>query len=125
MEDYFHYDIAYVENITDVDDKIILRAHMNLLQTVVQQLRKGLGTKIPNEAKDAFKTADAILDISRLTKPTLVELKSAVATIKALGKKFGKPFIDIMHTISFNSLTYFTQMQWLLTYWRNSQILLV
>ncbi|VEU37893.1 unnamed protein product [Pseudo-nitzschia multistriata] len=31
MEDYFHYDLLYQVNITDVDDKIILRARQNKL----------------------------------------------------------------------------------------------
>lgn len=31
MEDYFHYDVFYQVNITDVDDKIILRARQNKL----------------------------------------------------------------------------------------------
>merc|ERR1712166_716541 len=31
MEDYFHYDVQYIMNITDIDDKIILRARQNKL----------------------------------------------------------------------------------------------
>ena len=31
MEDYFHFDLLYQVNITDVDDKIILRARQNKL----------------------------------------------------------------------------------------------
>jgi cysteinyl-tRNA synthetase len=37
MEDYFGYDITYQVNITDIDDKIILRARRNhLLATFAQ-----------------------------------------------------------------------------------------
>jgi cysteinyl-tRNA synthetase len=31
LTDYFKYDVSYVMNITDVDDKIILRARRNHL----------------------------------------------------------------------------------------------
>ena len=33
MEDYFHFDLLYQVNITDIDDKIILRARQNKLMT--------------------------------------------------------------------------------------------
>jgi cysteinyl-tRNA synthetase len=34
MEDYFGYDVTYHVNITDIDDKIILRARRNHLVEV-------------------------------------------------------------------------------------------
>ena len=37
MEDYFDYDVTFVMNITDVDDKIVLRARRNHL---LQQYQK-------------------------------------------------------------------------------------
>lgn len=40
MEDYFGYNILFVMNVTDVDDKIILRARRNHL---LEQFRKGSG----------------------------------------------------------------------------------
>ena len=43
MQDYFHYDVFYQVNITDVDDKIILRARQNKL--VKDYTEKVLGEK--------------------------------------------------------------------------------
>ena len=40
LEDYFKYDVLYVENITDIDDKIIKKANIEILNEnirVVQQ----------------------------------------------------------------------------------------
>jgi len=37
MTDYFHYNVLYQVNITDIDDKIILRARQNLLLENLQQ----------------------------------------------------------------------------------------
>ena len=39
MEDYFDYDVTFVMNITDVDDKIVLRARRNYL---LQQYQKDM-----------------------------------------------------------------------------------
>ncbi len=39
MEDYFDYDVTFVMNITDVDDKIVLRARRNHL---LQQYQKDM-----------------------------------------------------------------------------------
>merc|ERR1711965_254603 len=36
LMDYFGFDILYVMNITDIDDKIILRTHLNHLTSMVQ-----------------------------------------------------------------------------------------
>jgi len=52
MEDYFHYDVFYQVNITDVDDKIILRARQNKLvedytnKVTMQNDLKGLETYV-------------------------------------------------------------------------------
>jgi cysteinyl-tRNA synthetase len=38
LEDYFGYNVTYVMNVTDVDDKIILRARRNhLLETFLKE----------------------------------------------------------------------------------------
>lgn len=39
MEDYFDFDVTFVMNITDVDDKIVLRARRNYL---LQQYQKDM-----------------------------------------------------------------------------------
>ena len=50
MEDYFDYDVTFVMNITDVDDKIVLRARRNHL---LQQYQKGMSdpTKVQTHLK--------------------------------------------------------------------------
>ena len=37
MEDYFDFDVTFVMNITDVDDKIVLRARRNYLLQQYQE----------------------------------------------------------------------------------------
>jgi len=44
MEDYFHFDLLYQLNITDVDDKIILRARQNKLMADYQSETQDLAT---------------------------------------------------------------------------------
>jgi len=50
MEDYFHFDLLYQVNITDVDDKIILRARQNKLMK--DYTRNALEKKNLAEVKD-------------------------------------------------------------------------
>lgn len=38
VEDYFHYNVVYIVNVTDVDDKIIKKANRVLVFTLVQLL---------------------------------------------------------------------------------------
>jgi len=40
LSDYFHYDVFYVMNITDVDDKIIVRARRNFLMKGYEEENK-------------------------------------------------------------------------------------
>ncbi len=53
LADYFHYDVFYVMNITDVDDKIILRARRNFL---VGEYEKKMTdkSKVIADSKEAF-----------------------------------------------------------------------
>jgi hypothetical protein len=53
LEDYFGYDIWYVMNITDIDDKLIMRAHRRRLQASVD----ALGTVIITYNNDLRATA--------------------------------------------------------------------
>jgi len=55
LTDYFGYDIFYVMNITDVDDKIILRARQNYLFDLYQKGAKDLN-KVCKDVQDSIKT---------------------------------------------------------------------
>jgi len=57
LEDYFHYDVNYVMNITDIDDKIIMRARRDYLvrqylesppsrEQIIQDARLGYASHI-------------------------------------------------------------------------------
>lgn len=39
LEDYFGFNVTYVINVTDVDDKIIKKANLNLLKDIVEELK--------------------------------------------------------------------------------------
>jgi cysteinyl-tRNA synthetase len=46
LEDYFGYNVSYVINITDVDDKIIKKANLNLLKDIVEELKVELNCNL-------------------------------------------------------------------------------
>jgi cysteinyl-tRNA synthetase len=51
LQDYFHYDVTFVQNVTDIDDKIIIRARQNyLFDQFTESL--GEGDSIPQEVID-------------------------------------------------------------------------
>ena len=58
LEDYFGYSILYVMNITDVEDKIILRARRNHLLKQYLQQHSGDSTKVMGDAKAALAAAE-------------------------------------------------------------------
>eukprot|EP01006_Ploeotia_vitrea_P017260 TRINITY_DN48351_c0_g1_i1.p1 TRINITY_DN48351_c0_g1~~TRINITY_DN48351_c0_g1_i1.p1 ORF type:complete len:118 (+),score=29.52 TRINITY_DN48351_c0_g1_i1:47-400(+) len=62
VEEYFHYDVIYQVNITDIDDKIILRARHNHL---IQQYRDA---KHPLEKVFADATAAVEATVQTLLK---------------------------------------------------------
>ena len=55
LEDYFHYDVLYQVNITDVDDKIILRARQNKL--IADYTKQSLDSKDYNSVKTYVQSA--------------------------------------------------------------------
>lgn len=60
MTDYFGYAVTYVMNVTDIDDKIIIRIHYNRLRDVIAKADalKMEPTEVVQTAKAAF-TADS------------------------------------------------------------------
>ena len=59
LEDYFGYSILYVMNITDVEDKIILRARRNYLLKQYLEENSGNSSKVLTDAKAALASAEA------------------------------------------------------------------
>jgi len=83
MMDYFGIDIMYVMNITDIDDKIILRTHMNHLEAMLTAL----------EAQSGPDLAAAITAARELLegKPGLQELISAQNDVSSAAAAAGLP----------------------------------
>ncbi len=87
MEDYFGYNINYVMNITDIDDKIILRARRNYLiseytkkandiQTVINDLNNAFQQSIVKRNDTISKLEETLLSVeSRYMKETKESLK--------------------------------------------------
>jgi cysteinyl-tRNA synthetase len=61
IEDYFHYNIKYVVNITDVDDKIIKKANLLLLKKIINSIKnednniQNIKSRIEEDSKIAEK----------------------------------------------------------------------
>lgn len=51
LTDYFNYDVMYVMNITDIDDKIIKRARQNYLYEKYASETKNLATVVGDAAQ--------------------------------------------------------------------------
>lgn len=55
LQDYFHYDIHFVMNITDIDDKIIIGARQRYLLNKFTAENKTLNDRLVAEVQDAWK----------------------------------------------------------------------
>lgn len=80
---YFGYDLLYVMNITDIDDKIILRTHRNHLEASIEQI-----TRAPSS--DAMLSAmQAARKVLGEAKPTLTQFMQAQAGLCEAASKSG------------------------------------
>jgi len=43
MTDYFRYDVRFIMNVTDIDDKIVMRAHLKRSEAVLAEAKSGAG----------------------------------------------------------------------------------
>lgn len=57
LEDYFGYNVVYVMNVTDIDDKIILRARRNYLLDQYKQEVEGDLERVLNDGRAALRQA--------------------------------------------------------------------
>ena len=78
MTDYFHYNVLYQINTTDIDDKIILRARQNELLRQLEEDKSVDYAKLVELAKDALEEAKAKSD----EKKTAIEAALEEATAK-------------------------------------------
>ena len=89
LTDYFGFDILYVMNITDIDDKIILRTHLNHLVAMVDAVhahKAASDAALPDVLKCALKVAE---DTLALPKPGLPELLAAQRDLAAAAVESG------------------------------------
>ena len=83
MLDYFGFDIMYVMNITDIDDKIILRTHRNHLEQMLAAVRAQLEeAAAANDAavEEACNGAQQALGSKEQNLPQLVEAGRTLRT---------------------------------------------
>jgi cysteinyl-tRNA synthetase len=73
MSDYFHYNVLYQVNTTDIDDKIILRARQNELMRQLEEDASVDFEKLKSMAKEALEEAKAKSEEKRLAIEAAVE----------------------------------------------------
>ena len=79
--DYFGFDILYVMNITDIDDKIILRTHFNHLRDMVRTVANA--DEADQKITHARKAAEAVLSEPKPELIKLLDAQKALATATA------------------------------------------
>jgi len=107
MLDYFGFDIMYVMNITDIDDKIILRTHRNHLEQMLAAVRAQLEeAAAANDAaaEEACNDAQQALGSNEQNLPQLVEAGRALRT--AAGGAGLEPPAECDVQEAFTRLTY-------------------
>ena len=77
LEDYFGYKITFVMNVTDVDDKIILRARRDFL---FETYRKEHDTVTPEVIEDVTKSLEEMLSSQDAKMEKLKEESSRAST---------------------------------------------
>ncbi len=87
LEDYFNYDVYAVMNITDVDDKIILRARKNHLVKLYEETHATLTAQVFEDIAEGF--ADYRKDLEKKIQELEVEIAQLVAR-KKKNKTFEK-----------------------------------
>mmetsp|Transcript_4072 Transcript_4072/g.14391 ORF Transcript_4072/g.14391 Transcript_4072/m.14391 type:complete len:863 (+) Transcript_4072:79-2667(+) len=81
VSDYFGYNVTYAMNITDLDDKIIIRTHFNRLRRLYETAN-GLAASLPAEAKEELANAKKHINANL---KDIVELeRTATALVSAV-----------------------------------------
>ncbi|KAL8589222.1 hypothetical protein ACOMHN_017024 [Nucella lapillus] len=85
MTDYFKYDVFYCMNVTDIDDKIILRARQNYLLEQYRN-RQNTAKQVLADIKDAM----IYRNLQNTAKQVLVDIKEAMIG----SQRTFKPFLE-------------------------------
>lgn len=88
LANYFGYDILYVMNITDIDDKIIMRVRQNYLYEKYMKEPKGLSETIDDATLVMNYYESAVKDTTDLDKKTVMQktLDNIAAAVQELKK---------------------------------------
>ena len=112
LEDYFRYDVFFVQNITDIDDKIILRARQQFLFENLKKETTELSQPLIQQTEEAWtefaeaklKKLDAALvslATSNWTEFTQKMTPEEIAKAVALDEKFKMIYSALVNTNSF------------------------
>lgn len=89
LEDYFGYTILYVMNVTDVDDKIILRARRNYLLAMYLSENKGNVQQLLVDTKQAIAQAESkqLAKLAQMLESARITAESASTSASAAAKR--------------------------------------
>eukprot|EP01080_Neovahlkampfia_damariscottae_P000663 gene663-8164_t len=81
LEDYFQYDVTYVVNVTDIDDKIIKKANLIFLKKLLETIST---LKMNEETKKVFEKVKLTVEEDSKKIPQQLGLKDLVGLIEQL-----------------------------------------
>ena len=91
MQDYFGYSVRFVMNVTDIDDKIILRAQKRRAEFVMSRAKKAL----MKEENEAVKNLVADIEKAVETNAPLKELCEKVEALRAKALDTDGSILDV------------------------------
>lgn len=100
LSDYFGYDVLYVMNITDIDDKIIKRARQNYLYEQYVKENHNLNSILDDVKEVMFTLENTVKTVTDLDKKSMLEkmlckITIAIETLeKAVVKKDEKIILE-------------------------------
>ena len=100
MVDYFRYDVFFVMNITDIDDKIIIKAHQRHLEDLykfISQQETASSFVTSDEGKEVMKRAKTLFETKN---SPIVEVTSVAAELKEKVSATGELMCTIMSIIA-------------------------
>eukprot|EP00190_Bangiopsis_sp_CCMP1999_P001694 CAMPEP_0198732178 /NCGR_PEP_ID=MMETSP1475-20131203/34254_1 /TAXON_ID= ORGANISM="Unidentified sp., Strain CCMP1999" /NCGR_SAMPLE_ID=MMETSP1475 /ASSEMBLY_ACC=CAM_ASM_001111 /LENGTH=683 /DNA_ID=CAMNT_0044495243 /DNA_START=115 /DNA_END=2166 /DNA_ORIENTATION=+ len=110
MSDYFNYNVTYVMNVTDIDDKIIIRTHVLRLKEVLARAEVlQINNELVQKAQDILRgKADNLPQLQELHEglTALVREKDRISdfnvqdSFNALANRFEAEFFDDMKNLS-------------------------
>jgi len=92
MQDYFGYNVRFVMNVTDIDDKIILRAQKRRAEFVMSRARKMLSI---NEDNVALKNLASEVEKAVESNAPLKELCEKVEALRAKALDADDTILDV------------------------------